>query len=58
MSIFSDLPLYVRNWVVKEGKILLNKDYNSLFDIYRQTLKDFVLFEPHYKTFLEAVKSG
>ncbi len=36
----------------------MNKDYNLLFDIYRQTIKDFVLFEPHYKTFLEAVKSG
>ncbi len=58
LSIFSDLPLYVRSRVVKEGEILLNKDYNLLFDIYRQTIKDFVLFEPHYKMFLEAVKSG
>jgi predicted nucleotidyltransferase len=58
LSIFSDLPLYVRSRVVKEGNIILNKDYNLLFDIYRQTIKDFVLFEPHYKTFLEAVKSG
>ncbi len=58
ISIFSDLPLYIRNRVVKEGEILLNKDFNFLFDIYRQTIKDYVLFEPHYRTFLEAVKSG
>ncbi len=57
-SIFLKLPLYIRHRVQKEGKILINKDYNTLFDIYMKNIKDYNLFKPHYDTFLEAVKNG
>src|SRR5271157_1170977 len=39
VKVFSALPLYIRSRIIKEGKILLNKDYNTLFDIYLQTIK-------------------
>jgi predicted nucleotidyltransferase len=55
---FSDLPLYIKKRVLEEGKILINKNYDLLFDIYIKTIKDWGLFRPHYQTFLEAVKHG
>jgi hypothetical protein len=58
VKVFSTLPLYIRSRVLKEGKILVNKDYDTLFDIYLQSIKENVLFEPHFRTFLEAVKYG
>nr|MDO8119185.1 nucleotidyltransferase domain-containing protein [Candidatus Sigynarchaeota archaeon] len=58
LHIFQDLPLYVKANVIKEGIILQNKDYPVLCDLYLETIHDFELFQPHYKTFLEAVKHG
>ena len=58
ISFFTDLPLYVRSRVIKEGKILFNKDYELLFEIYMKTIKDYSLFKPHFDIFLEAVKNG
>lgn len=57
-SIFSTLPLYIKNRVQNEGKILLNKNYDSLFTIYLQNIQEYNDFKPHYDTFLEAVKNG
>ncbi|MHA1729344.1 MAG: nucleotidyltransferase domain-containing protein [Promethearchaeota archaeon] len=58
ISYFSELPLYIKSRVIKEGQIILNKEYNSLFDIYMKTIKDYSLFKPHFDTFLKAVKNG
>ena len=58
LSFFDDLPLYIKARVVKEGKIIIDKDYDVLFDIYLETIKDFALFQPHFNTFLQAVKNG
>ncbi len=57
-SIFSLLPLYIRARVQKESKILVNKEYDILCDIYLQAIREFNDFKPHYDTFLEAVKNG
>lgn len=57
-SIFSDLPLYIQARVMEEGQILLNKDYNGLFDIYINAIKEYNLFKPHYDAFLRAVADG
>jgi predicted nucleotidyltransferase len=53
ISIFTDLPLYIRARVIKEGIVLLNKDYNALFDIYIDTIKDYNLFLPKLNLLLE-----
>ena len=42
----------------KEGKILFNKDYETLFDIYLATIREWEQFKPHFNEFLEAVKHG
>jgi len=57
-SVYQKLPLYIKHRVQKEGIIILNKDYDELFDIFLKTIKDYNLFKPHYDTFLEAVKNG
>ena len=57
-SIYQKLPLYIKHRVQKEGIIILNKNYNELFDIFLKTIKDYNLFKPHYDIFLEAVKNG
>lgn len=57
-SVYQKLPLYIKHRVQKEGIIILNKNYDELFDIFLKTIKDFNLFKPHYDTFLEAVKNG
>ncbi len=58
ISNFTDLPLYIKSQVIKEGTLLFFKDYYILFDIYMKVIKDFSLFKPHFDTFLEAVKNG
>ena len=57
-SVYQELPLYIKHRVQKEGIIILNKDYDELFDIFLKTIKEYDLFKPHYDTFLEAVKNG
>ncbi len=52
------MPLYIRSRILKEGIILLNKDYDKLLDLYIDTIKDYDLFEPHFNHFLEAIKHG
>lgn len=58
LHVFQDLPLYVRASVMKEGTILQEKDKDTLFDVFWNTIKDWNLFRPHYETFLDAVKDG
>ncbi len=49
---FSSLPLYIQYQVINEGQILLDKEYDLLFDIYWKTIQDYSLFLPHYEAFL------
>ena len=53
IHIFSDLPLYIQSRVINDGKILCNKDFDLLFDIYCNTIKNFNLFEPHLNNYLD-----
>jgi predicted nucleotidyltransferase len=55
---FSDLPLYIRARVMKECVFLFNNDLHMINDIFISTIKEYRLFEPHYKTYLEAVERG
>lgn len=56
-SNYFSLPLYIRQEAQK-GKLLLKKDYDVLFNIFLQTIKDWDLFKPHFETYLEAVRDG
>ncbi|MEX2681941.1 MAG: nucleotidyltransferase domain-containing protein [Candidatus Sigynarchaeota archaeon] len=58
IHVFDDLPLYIKSRVMKEGKILLNKDFQGVFEKYYQTIKDLRLFEPHFDTYLGMTTDG
>jgi len=53
IHIFSDLPLFIQSRVLNDGKILCNKDFDLLFDIYCNTIKEYNLFEPHLNYYLD-----
>lgn len=55
VSVFQDLPLYVRPSVLKEGVVLHCKNEDLLYDIAIKTVKEFELFRPKYEMYLEGV---
>lgn len=58
IRIFDELPLYIQVRVMKEGILILQKDYDKIFQKYLQTINNWRYFEPHLHTYLEAVKYG
>ena len=48
IKIFQQLPLYVRTDALK-GKVIYCKDRNFLYDVARQTIKDFNSFKPEFE---------
>jgi predicted nucleotidyltransferase len=58
IRMFRDLPLYIQVQVMKTGKILVQKDYDRLFEVYMNAIRRWRDFEPHFQTYLEAVKHG
>ncbi len=55
VSIFRELPLFVRARVLKEGKVLLSKNDEMLYGIAFRTVKDFEEFKKYYYQYLGAV---
>jgi len=53
----TDMPIIIAKEAIK-GKILFNKDYPLLFDIFIKIIKEWESFRPYYKLYLESVKSG
>ena len=49
---FSKLPLYIQYEVVNEGILAFDKDYDILFDLYLDTIRNYGLFAPHFEVFL------
>jgi len=49
------MPLYIRIRVLREGKILLDKNYDELVWLAIRTIKDFDLFERHYYACIKGV---
>lgn len=55
---FSRFPLYIQTEIMEKGVIVFNKEFDALFDIYYEKIKEFSLFSPHFNTYLDAVKDG
>jgi predicted nucleotidyltransferase len=51
VQIFQDLPLYVRREIVARGKVIFYTDYDFLFNVYLQTLREYSDFERHLRTY-------
>jgi uncharacterized protein len=55
ISIFQQLPLYIRQRVIKEGKILFCRNEDRLYELVFKTIKEFKDFKPIYYEYLEGV---
>jgi predicted nucleotidyltransferase len=55
ISIFQQLPLYVRQRVLRDGKVLYCRDTNTLYDVAFITIRDFADFEHIYLDYLKEV---
>jgi len=52
------LPLYVRQRVLKEGRVLLVKDEDQLYELAFRTVQEFEDFKHLYREYWEAVARG
>ncbi len=55
ISIFQQLPLYVRQSVLQDGKIIFCRDTDGLYEIAFATIREFADFEPTYLEYLKEV---
>lgn len=58
VQIFQQLPSFIRVRILKEGKILLNKNYDEMFKIALDSIKEFDLFKKHYLYCIKSVAYG
>ena len=55
VSIFQQLPLYIRRRVIEEGDVLLCRSEERLYELVFKTIKEFGDFKPIYYKYLEGV---
>jgi len=55
---FPELPVRIRMRVLEEGKCLLSKDGDALYDIAHKTVQEFEDFKLRYEDYLEEILHG
>lgn len=58
LTIFQQLPLYVRSRVLKEGEVLFVRDEDQLYDVAMRTVKGWEHFRHIHRMYLDAVARG
>jgi len=59
VHLFQQLPLYVRRRVLKEGKVLFERDTDALYALAFRTAQAFEDFKPIYSAYLtEVARAG
>jgi len=58
IQIFQQLPLYIRTRILKEGKIILSKNLNNLYELAFLTIKEFDSYKQLYYMCLKEVENG
>lgn len=58
VQVFQQLPLYIRIRILKDGKTIMCKDEELLYEIAFLTIKEFESFEKAYNMYLDKVKNG
>lgn len=58
VQVFQELPLYIRKRILEEGKVLVCKEEDLLYDIASETVREFEYFRPRYEEYLEGVLNG
>jgi len=57
-SVFQELPLYVRERVLSDGRALLVNDADALCEIAFATLREWATFRPKLDEYLEGAANG
>ena|SRR3989344_1864348 len=57
IHIFQQLPLYIRSTILKEGKVLLCKKEDKIYEIAIQTIKEFEMYKKIYYNYLKAIEN-
>jgi len=55
ISIFQQIPLYMKKRVLQEGKILFCRDDDALYEVAFKTLREYSHFAPAYREYLNEV---
>lgn len=55
VQVFQQLPLYVRQRVLKDGQVIFVRDEDALYDIALETVRAFEDFRHFYRDYLEEV---
>ena len=58
IQIFQNLPLYIRNDIVKNGRIIYKKDIKEVSGIYISVIREFSQFEKYIKHYYEHLRGG
>lgn len=61
VTVFQDLPLYIRQRVLADHRILWTRNEDALDQLYAvawRTVKEWEDFRPHYEAYLEEVARG
>lgn len=58
VAVFQLVPLYVRQRVLRDGKVLYVRDEDRLYDIALRTVREFEDYRPLYRAYLEDVARG
>ncbi len=55
IQIFQQLPVYIRQRILKEGEVLFCRDQDALYDVALRTVRAFADFKPLYHQYLDEV---
>lgn len=58
IEIFQHLPMYIRERILKDAKIIYCKDEDLLYELYYQTIRELGHYRPIYEEYLEEVING
>jgi predicted nucleotidyltransferase len=55
VTVFQQLPLYIRSRILKERRVVFVRDEDRLYDLAIRTCRAFENFRPYYQCYLDAV---
>lgn len=55
VQVFQQLPLYIRQRVLKDGRVFFVRDEDRLYDVAFRTIQQFEDFRPRYQAYLDEV---
>jgi len=58
LSIFQQIPIYVRQRVLREGKVLFCRDTDALYEVAFATIRELADFDPIYQEYLKEVANS